>query len=281
MGKKPLIGLVMKSLQIEFFQEMNRGALEYAKDQDQFELIVVGTATQEEIGLQIELVESLITQNVDAIIIAPIDSSALVPVVAKAIKAGVKVINIDVKLDDELLRQHGVDLTYVSVDNELAAKMVGDVLASELQTGDKVIIIEGLNEAHNALQRKRGFAQSIKEYKLNLVASEAADWDMEKAERIFERLFAKHPDVKGVLCSNDPMAKGVINVLEKHDKVGEILVTGFNNGASIQPLLNSGAMLATIDPYCSQMAVRGIEYALKVLDGMDNNGCYFTDFILI
>jgi ribose transport system substrate-binding protein len=169
----------------------------------------------------------------------------------------------------------------VGPDNETASKMVGNVLAKKLNPGSKVILIEGLQVAENARQRKQGFLKSIADHQLHLVASEAADWETNKAEQVFERLIAQNPDVEGVMCSNDAMAKGVIKVLEKHGKAGKVLVVGFDNDASVQPLIKSGSLLATIDAFGSQMAVQGIEYALKVLGGMENKGSYATDYKLI
>jgi ribose transport system substrate-binding protein len=281
MKHKHTIGLVMKSLQADFFQEMKDGALEFAQKQDNFDLITVGTYTQTEIDRQIQLVESLIDRRVDAIVLVPIDSKALVPVVVKAVRAGIKVINIDIRLDETLLQQNHVELTFVGPDNESAAQKAGDVLAGRLTQGARVILIEGLQVAENAQQRKKGFLKSIAEYQLELVASEAADWETAKAEKVFDSLFVKYPDIEGVMCCNDAMALGVIKVLEKHGKAGKIQVVGFDNDASVQPLLKSGTMLATIDAFGSQMAVKGIEYALKVLGGMENKGSFSTEFKLI
>jgi len=281
MKHKPVIGLVMKSLQAEFFQEMKKGAQVFAQQQHNFELITVGTSNQTEIDLQIQLIDSMIQQKVDALVVVPIDSKALVPIVVKAVKAGIKVINIDIRLDEHLLEQNGIELTYVGPDNQTAAKMVGDVLARKLGKNAKVILIEGLSVAENAQQRKQGFLKSIAEYQLSLVASEAADWETGKAETVFAKLFTANPGINGVMCSNDAMALGVINVLERNRKAGNIQVVGFDNDASVQPLLQSGVMLATIDAFGSQMAVQGIEYALKVLQGMVNKGSYSTDFKLV
>jgi ribose transport system substrate-binding protein len=281
MNKKTIIGLVMKSLQAEFFQEMKKGALAYAQKQNNFVLKTVGTSNQTEIELQIQLMDTFIKDKVDALVVVPIDSKALVPIVVKAVKAGIKVINIDIKLDQTLLQQQGVELTYVGPDNETASNKVGDVLARKLTKGAKVIMIEGLQVAENAQQRKKGFLKSIDAFGLKLAASEAADWETGKAEQVFTKLYAVHPDVEGVMCCNDAMALGVIKVLEKNGKAGKIPVVGFDNDASVQPLIKSGVMLATIDAFGSQMAVRGIEYALKVLGGMENKGSYCTDFKLI
>jgi ribose transport system substrate-binding protein len=281
MNKKPIIGLVMKSLEAEFFQEMKKGALAFAEKQTGFQLVTVGTSTQTEVDLQIELVNNLIHEKVDAIVLVPIDSKALVPVTIKAIQAGIKVINIDIKLDENLLQQQGVELTYVGPDNKTAATQVGNVLAVKLGKNAKVIIIEGLRVAENAQQRKAGFMESVSAYGLQVVASEAADWETGKAEKVFASLYTQHSDVEGVMCCNDAMALGVLNVLERNGKAGIIPVVGFDNDASVQPYLASGAMLATIDAFGSGMAVQGIEFALKVLDGMENKGSYSTDFKLV
>jgi ribose transport system substrate-binding protein len=83
------------------------------------------------------------------------------------------------------------------------------------------------------------------------------------------------------MCCNDAMAIGVIKVLEKKGKAGKIQVVGFDNDDSVQPLLKSGAMLATVDAFGSQMAVQGIEYSIKILNGMENKGSFSTNFVLV
>lgn len=281
MSRKPIVGLIMKSLQADFFQNMKNGAIDFAQKCRDFELIIVGTDTQTEIRKQIALVESLIQQKVDALVVIPIDSKALVPVVVKAEKSGIKVVNIDIKLDPDLLRKSGVELAFVGPDNEAAAKMVGDVLSKKLGKDAKVIIIEGLLVAENAQMRKRGFLKSIAEHGLKLVDSGVADWETDKAKVVFAKLLAKHPDIDGVMCANDAMALGVINVLDKAGEAGKIKVVGFDNDASVQPLLNNGKLLGTIDAYGSQMAVQGIKFALNVLNGADNKGVHSTKFDLI
>lgn len=278
--KKPVIGLVMKSLQAEFFQEMEKGARNYAQTQTTFELITVGTSTQTEIDLQIQLIEELISKKVDALVVVPIDSKALVPVVIKAVQAGIKVINIDIRLDETLLAESGVELTYVGPDNFTAACRVGEVLVGQLKPGSKIILIEGLQVAENAQQRKAGFVKAIQDGGMKLVGSAPGDWETVKAAVAFMKLFAQHPDTDAVMCCNDAMALGVIQVLIEKSLDGKIPVVGFDNDAAVQPYLQSGALLATIDAFGSQMAVEGIRFALKVIGGMENKGSYSTPFVL-
>lgn len=278
--KKPIIGLVMKSLQAEFFQEMEKGACSFAQSQSDFKLVTVGTSTQTEIDLQIQLIEQLIADKVDALVVVPIDSKALVPVVVKAVKAGIKVINIDIRLDESLLAAENVELTYVGPDNFTAALKVGEVLVGQLKPGSNIMLIEGLQVAENAQQRKNGFLKAINDGGMVLTASVPADWETAKAKTVFESLLATNPLPDAVMCCNDAMALGVLQVLSEKGLLGKIPVVGFDNDASVQEYLQSGALLATIDAFGSQMAVEGILFALKVLNGMYNKGSYSTPFVL-
>ena len=280
-NKLPVVGLVMKSLDAEFFQDMKKGAIDYTEKRGDLELIPVGTENQTQIEKQIQLVEEFIKQGVDAIVVIPIDSKALVPPVVKAVKAGIEVVNIDIMLDEDMLKEHDIELVFVGPDNETAAKAVGDVLAKELGKNGKVIIIEGVPAAMNAQQRKQGFLKSINEYGLDLLASGVANWETDQASSAFSSLFQQNPDVQGVMCANDAMALGVLKVLEAEGKAGEIKVIGFDNDDSVGPLINNGKMLATIDCFGSQMAAEGINYAMRALQGEKHKGWIKTKMELI
>jgi ribose transport system substrate-binding protein len=277
----PVIGLILKSLETEFFQAMTRGAIDYANKRGDLKLIPAGTGNQTEITRQIQLVDEFISRGVDALVVIPIDSKALVPPVVKAARAGIEVINIDIMLDREMLQENNLDLVFVGPDNEDAAKTVGDVLAKALGKNAGVIIMEGVPEAINAQHRNQGFLRSINEYGLTLLDSGIANWETDQAFRIFSELLSKHPDVQGVMCANDAMAIGVLKVLEETGRAGEVKIVGFDNDASVGPLIKSGKMLATIDCFGSQMAAEGISYAMKALQGEKHKGWIKTEMKLI
>ena len=93
---KPRVALVMKSLANEFFLTMENGAKAHQKqNSDKYELIANGIKDENDTAGQIKIVEQMIVSNVDAIVIAPADSKALVPIVKRAIDAGIVVVNID------------------------------------------------------------------------------------------------------------------------------------------------------------------------------------------
>lgn len=278
---KPTVGLVMKSLAAEFFQNMRSVAEKYANARGDLNLISVGTQTQTEVDIQIDLVEELIEKKVDAILVIPIDSKALIPPVVRAIHAGIKVINFDVILDQDELSQNKVDLAFYGPDNNEAAKTVGHELGKKLWPGAKVIILEGISEASNAQQRLNGFMQVVEEYGFSVLASQSANWETDEAYKVFSKLIKKHPDVQGVMCANDAMALGVIRALKEIDSDGKIQVVGIDNDASAKKLIEQGSMLATIDLQTEKMVAQAIDAAMDALKGKHASGWIKTPTRLI
>lgn len=264
---KPRVALVMKSLANEFFKTMADGAEKHQKDHaSEYDLIVNGIKDELDVNKQAELVEQMIAQKVDAIVIAPADSKALISVCKKAADAGIVVVNIDNKFDSAALKEAGLKLPFVGPDNRKGAKLVGDELAKSLKAGDKVAILEGAPNAFNGEQRKLGFEDAMKAAGIKIAASQTAYWETDKANRIARDIITSHPDIKALLCANDSMALGAIKAVEESGKSGKITVVGYDNISAAQQLLKEGKILATADQHADQLAVYGIEYALEMLD---------------
>ena len=85
---RPVVGLVMKSLANEFFQNMMVGAQAHAEKRGDYELLAVGMQNETDFESQINAVNNFITQGVDAIVIAPADSRAMVRPLKRAMEAG-------------------------------------------------------------------------------------------------------------------------------------------------------------------------------------------------
>jgi ribose transport system substrate-binding protein len=264
--EKPRVALVMKSLANEFFLTMENGARQHQQAHAaEYELLANGIKDELDVSKQIDLVEQMIAQKVDALVIAPADSKALVPICRKAQQAGVVVVNIDNKFDSAVLAESGLKAPFVGPDNRKGARMVGEHLARQLQRGDQVAIIEGAPNAFNGLQRKLGFEDAMKEAGMNIVSSQSGYWETEKANQVVAALLTEHPNLKAVLCANDSMALGAVAAIRAANKGDAVKVVGFDNIAAVQQLLKEGRILATADQHADQLAVFGIEYALEML----------------
>lgn len=265
---KPKLALVMKSLANEFFSTMAEGAKKHHQDNAaQYDLIVNGIKNETDLAEQVNLVEQMISRGVNALVIAPADSKALVTVLKRAKEAGVLVVNIDNKLDADVLKQAGLSIPFVGPDNRAGARKVGEAMAKQLQRGDKVAIIEGLPTAFNGQQRRLGFEDAMKAAGMNIVTVQAGNWEMEKANSVANAILSEYGDLKAILCGNDNMALGAVSAIQAAGRTGKVLVVGFDNIAAIRPLLGDGRVVATADQHADRLAVFGIEAALKILKG--------------
>ena len=269
---KPRIALIMKSLANEFFKTMEDGAKAHQEAYaSQYDLIVNGLKDEQDVAGQIKLVEEMIGQEVHAIVIAPADSKALVPVCKKAQDAGIVVINIDNKLDAEVVAEKNTRIPFVGPNNREGARMAGEYLAAKLKKGDEVAIVEGAPNAYNSIQRKLGFEDAMKAAGMVIVSSQTAKWESAPAEKVVAGMATQHKDLKAVLCANDSMALGAVAALKSVGKLDKIQVIGYDNISAVQELMKEGRVLCTIDQHADEIAVGGIELALTILGVLDKD----------
>ncbi|MGH8440571.1 MAG: sugar ABC transporter substrate-binding protein [Pseudomonas sp.] len=266
---KPKVALVMKSLANEFFLTMEDGAKAYQKEHaGEFELVSNGIKDETDSGNQIRIVEQMIVSGVNALVIAPADSKALVPVVKKAMDAGITVVNIDNRLDPDVLKSKNLSVPFVGPDNRKGARLVGEYLAKEkLKAGDEVGIIEGVSTTTNAQQRTAGFKDAMEAAQVKIVSVQSGDWEIAKGNAVAASMLNAHPELKALLAGNDSMALGAVSAVRAAGKAGQVQVVGYDNINAIKPMLKDGRVLATADQYAARQAVFGIEAALKMLKG--------------
>jgi len=267
-AEKPKVALVMKSLANEFFLTMEDGAKTYQKEHAaDFDLISNGIKDETDTSSQIRIVEQMIVSKVDALVIAPADSKALVPVLKKASDAGIKVVNIDNRLDPEVLKSKSLDIPFVGPDNRKGARLVGEYLAKRLKQGDQVGIIEGVSTTTNAQQRTAGFKDAMEAAGMKIVGVQSGNWEIDKGNAVAAAMLNEYPDLKALLAGNDSMALGAVSAVRAAGKKGQVQVIGYDNIKAIHPMLKDGRVLATVDQFAAKQAVFGIEAALKLIKG--------------
>ena len=261
------IGLVMKTLTNPFFVEMEKGARRAEKE---FGVnLQVKTAAQEtSIEQQIQLVNDLIAAKVNAIVIAPGDSQSLVPVLGKAVSAGIKVVNIDNRLDPNAVKAAGMDpIPFISVDNAAGAYKAGKYLVDGISTPTEAAVLEGIRSADNARMRSEGVRRAFAENKnIALVASETANWKVEEAYTVTKKIFRQHPNVKLLFAANDMMALGAAKYLQETGN-SEVKVAGYDALNEALAEIKRGHMVATVDQQAAEQGYQGVVLALRMIRG--------------
>ncbi|WP_095123145.1 sugar ABC transporter substrate-binding protein [Pseudomonas sp. Irchel s3f10] len=267
-AEKPKVALVMKSLANEFFLTMEDGAKAYQKEHSaDFDLISNGIKDETDTAGQTRIVEQMILAKVNALVIAPSDSKAMVPVIKKAVDAGITVINIDNQLDPAIVKSKNISVPFVGPDNRKGARLVGEYLAKQLKAGDEVGIIEGVSTTTNAQQRTAGFKDAMDAAQIKIVSLQSGDWEIDKGNKVAASILSEYPNVKALLAGNDSMAVGAVSAVRAAGKAGQVQVVGYDNINAIKPMLKDGRVLATADQFAAKQAVFGIETALKIIKG--------------
>ena len=261
------IALVMKTLTNPFFVEMEKGGRQ-AEAEFEVELVVKTAAQETSIEQQIEIVDELIREMVDAIVIAPGDSLELIPVLKKAQDAEIVVINIDNRLDPEFSEKVGlVDVPFISVDNEQAAYLSAKYISDQIISPTDVAILEGIRSALNAEARKEGALRAFSENpNITVVVMETAHWKIDEAYEVTQDIFQDHPEIGAFFCANDMMALGAINYLQEADR-GDVLVAAYDALEEAKQAIREGTLQVTIDQQAAYQGYLGVEYAVRTLNG--------------
>ncbi|MES9961970.1 MAG: substrate-binding domain-containing protein [Candidatus Sedimenticola sp. 20ELBAFRAG] len=279
--KKATVALVMKTLTNPFFVSMEKGARR-AEREFGIQLVVKTAAQETSIQQQIAIVDDLVREKVDAIVIAPGDSVELIPVLKKAQDAGIKVINIDNQLDPVFSKKNNlVSVPFISVDNESSAYQSAKYIADKVTEPSKAFLMEGIQSAMNAQQRKNGAAKAFSENdNISVVEMDTANWKIDEGKRLMQTWLERHPDVRLVFAANDMMAFGVIDALKEAGK-SSVMVASYDALDQAKQAIRDGTLQATVDQLPAEQGYVGIQYALKALRGETLPGVTLIDTLLI
>ncbi len=261
------VGLVMKTLTNPFFTEMEKGARRAEKELE-VTLLVKTAAEETSIEQQIQIVDDLISARVDAIVIAPGDSKRLVPILEKAANAGIKLVNIDNRLDAEAIKRAGLaPIPFVSVDNEKSAHASAKFIADGARPGTQAAIIEGIRSADNAHQRMQGAKRAFAENRaITLVAAESANWKIDEGYAVTKQIFTRHPQVRLLFVANDMMALDAVKYLQESKRDG-VKVAAYDALDEAVSEVQAGRLTVTVDQQAAEQGFQGVALAVRLLKG--------------
>lgn len=263
------LALLMKSRQNPFFDRMGDGAEKAAKASGA-SLTILAIDKETEAEKQAAQLETVIGQGVQAVIVTPADSKAIVATLLQAQKRGVHIVNIDNRIDPDAAKAAGLKIaTFIGPDNVEGARKSTNAMIAAIGGEGEVAMLEGVRGANNAEARKKGFQQALEATggKVKLVAMDTGEWMTEPAQKKMEAMLNQHPGLKGVFCANDMMALGAIQAIASAGKTGKVVVTAYDNLEPAKQAIRAGSLHATVEQHPDRMGEMGVEYALKLIRG--------------
>jgi rhamnose transport system substrate-binding protein len=230
------IALVPKALGIGFFEAAAKGAEEAAKELGNVEIIFTGPTDTTAEG-QIEVINSLIAQNVDAIAVSANDTDALVPALKKAMQRGITVISWDSGVAPE-----GREAHLNPSSNALIGNMIVKLAADHLPEGGDVAVLSASATATNQNTWIAEMEKVLPNYPgINVVATVYGDDLADKSYREAQGLMQTYPDLKAIIAPTSVGIVAAAQAVTDAGKIGEVNVTGLGLPSEMAGHVASGA----------------------------------------
>jgi ribose transport system substrate-binding protein len=255
------ISFIVKDMTNPYYWRMGEGAKKAAADLG-VDLSFVSAKVNGDIEGQISVFEAEMVKQPNAIVLVPMNGTALIPKVMEANAQGIPVITADTRVDDGPAKVE----TFVGLDEQDSFAGMAKWVVNKLGGKGKVAILEGFRGSSTAELRLKGMKSVFDANPgIEVVASIAADWDREKGLKAAEDILQAHPDVNAIVASNDQMALGAVQAIKSAEKSDQVFVVGDDAIPSALSALKDGDLAATIDGNTDKVGYEAVKAAYEVV----------------
>lgn len=222
---------------------------------------------------QLNQVDDAIMQEVDAIVIVPIDYSGITPGVEAANKAGIPVICLGIESE-------GGDYTFVGCQNRDAGVMQAEYMAEALPENAKVLYLSGTPGLYHSVERHDGFYETIGEKRpdVEILGEMTGEYTRDKAQKVVEDWCQSYSEFDAIVCANDQMALGAIEALKAANRLDGVLVAGVDATDDAMNKIVEGEMAISIRQSADALAQNCYETLQKMQAGEDPGDRVIVDF---
>ena len=266
--ERPVVALVLKTLNHPFFVEMRRGAQE-AADRLGVTLQVQAAEREVDVERQMQIVENLIQTGISVLCITPSGSREVVSALVKARDAGVPIVIVDTRLDPQAAAAAGVEpKTFIGSDNYAGGRLAGEYVIAMTGGNARVGILEGIPGHETGDSRLRGFRDAVAgQPGITIAGSQPANWERDQGFNVFQNMLQAHADIDTVFAASDLMALGALEAISAAGRTGTIRVVGFDALDDARKAIEAGTMAASVAQFPYEMGKSAVESAVSILAG--------------
>jgi len=254
------IAMIPKGRAHLFWQSVHAGAIAAARDAN-VEIVWNGPATETDFNGQLQIVDAMINQHVDAIALAPIDKTAMVSVVDRASKQGIPVIVFDSPLDTPNF------VAQVATDNHHAGELAAERMIQILGGKGQVAIIAVEVGAASTMAREAGFEEAIRKNApgIKILDKKYGNADFAQSMAVSENMLTAYPGLNALFASNESSSVGAARAIKS--RKSSVKLIGFDSSPGLLEDLKSGLIDSLIvqDPF--RMGHDSIQAAVEKLRG--------------
>jgi ribose transport system substrate-binding protein len=253
-----LLGVSLLTQTHAFYKELER-SMRAAATERGYDLLV--SACEMDPARQAAQIEDFVAQKVDALILAPCDSSAIVPHLAGPEAAGIPVFTIDIAAHG------GKIVSHVASDNLEGGRLAAKTLAGLLNRRGDVIIIDH-PEVASVQDRTKGFDEAIARFPdVHVVGRPSASGQRAKAMAVTEDMLQAHKNLAGIFAINDDSALGALSVLKAANRENVVIVGFDATDEARDAIRHGGALKADIAQHPTEIGKAAIDAVFRHLNG--------------
>ncbi|GHV28494.1 D-threitol-binding protein [Spirochaetia bacterium] len=211
---------------------------------------------------QISQIENLIAQKVDILLVAAVDSDAIVPALDLAKKAGITLVGLNMLINT-------TEEYYYSGPNDVqAGELEAQRLIDLIGAKGNVAIIEGPIGQSAQVDRLQGNKNILaKNPDVKVIAQQTANWSRAEALALVENWIEAFPNLNGIIAHNDEMALGAIQALEAKGIKNRIPVTGVDAIKDGCLAIRDGRFEMTVFQDAEEEGRLGVRICMDILEG--------------
>ncbi|MDR6820147.1 ribose transport system substrate-binding protein [Neorhizobium sp. 2083] len=254
------LGLAVANLQANFFNQIKQSVEAEAKKRG---IEVVTVDAKGDGPTQVNQIQDLLTQKIDALIYIPAGAAAATVPVKLAKNAGIPVVNVDRNAEG------APGDTFLATDSVASAKSVCDYILKQAGGKGKMVIIHGQKGTTPEVDRSKGCGESIKANPgVKVVAEQYSNiWSQDEGFQIMQNMLQANPDVSIVFAQADALALGAAQAIKVANPSQKIVVGGFDGDTAALEALSKGVFDVTATQQTQKMGRDAVANAAKLVAG--------------
>lgn len=260
---KPEIAFSLKTITNDAFQKAIADSVEKAAVAAGAKFTLVTAGQQTAVSAQVSQVEDLIAKGVDGIVLSPMDSKAVIPVLKKAKEAGIPVVLVDQTIESG---NEDLYISYIGTDNFNAGKVGGETLAALLGGKGNVLIVRGANGSSAGDERVDGFKAGLSGTAIKVVGEQPGNWANDRAMQATENMLQANSDIQGLFTASDVMLNGILTALNNAGKKA-VKIISVDGSDDVKDMIKNGEVYGSMAQFPDAMGTKAIELLMGSING--------------
>jgi len=252
------IAIVTRDFTNPYWAALRDGAVAEGKKQGVTVEVQAGASETDSTGENAKL-STLAGQNYNCFGVVPVNATNVITPLVPVAQKKIPILNLDTQIDANASKQAGVSYaSFIGSDNLSAGQQAATALLQRMGGKGDVAILQGIAGEQNGINRQKGFSQEVAG-KLNIVATQPADYDQAKAQTVTEGILKAHPEITGIFAANDTMGLGAAQAVRNAGLSGKVSIISVDGITAALQAVKAGTLSGTISqyPYAEgQMAVQ-------------------------